>query len=99
MTEPEATYSPGDWVAIASTGTWLLAEIGADSPAIPAWWDAIRAGATSNEVLGLLVEEGFRAVRSFALVGFDPQNGRGTIAVRGAARARLQAGDEVAEVS
>jgi hypothetical protein len=93
---PEATYSPGSWVALAASNVWLLVDIDPANPAVQRWWDALRDGASVDDVLGLLVQEGFRAIQSFALAGYG--NGSGSLVLRGTAVARLVANGDVAEL-
>lgn len=94
-----ATYQPGSWVALAASRTWLLVDVDPAAPAVGEWWDSIRQGANVEGVLGLLLEEGFRVVRSFGLVGYDPVSGVGSVALRGDVRARLDDGSEALDLS
>jgi hypothetical protein len=94
-----ATYQPGSWVALAGGRTWLLVEVDPAAPAVGEWWNSIRQGASVEEVLGLLLEEGFRAVRSFGLVGYDTVTGAGSVALRGAVRAQLTRGTETDDLN
>jgi FHA domain len=85
----EASYSPGSWVALAGRSLWLLVDVDPSTPAVQEWWSAIRDGATADDVLGLLAQEGFRVVQSFALVEFDGT--AGTLALRGEASIEVSA--------
>lgn len=78
---PEASYSPGTWVAIAGSRAWLLAEIDPASPVVSDCWSAMRRGAQVDDILGIIVQEGFRAVSSFGLA--DYSGGGGRLALRG----------------
>jgi len=79
----ETLYSPGGWVALATDRSWLFADVDPTSSAVRAWWEAMHRGASLDDVLGLLVEEGFRAVPSFAVIAVGTGLESGAVALRG----------------
>jgi hypothetical protein len=89
MTSPEATgsarYNPGNWVAIASPMSWLLADLDPHSPVVARCYDLIVSGAPPEDILDAIVSMGLRAVPSFAFVSAA----RGTLLLRGSARASV----------
>jgi len=90
--EMESSYSPGSWVALAGRSLWLLVDVDPSTLAVQQWWSAIRDGAWADDLLGLLAQEGFRVVQSFALVEYDGTSG--ALALRGEASIEVSAGGD-----
>jgi hypothetical protein len=91
----EAGYSPGSWVAIAGAAAWLLADVESGHPVVTECWELIRRGASGEELLGVIVHEGFRSIGSFAVADFA--DGGGHLYLRGRATAVLTDPDGGAE--
>jgi hypothetical protein len=89
MTSADATgtarYNPGNWVAIASPVSWLLADLDPHSPVVARCYGLIVSGAPPEDVLDAIVSMGLRAVPSFAFVSAA----RGALLLRGSARASV----------
>lgn len=97
MTAPEASYAPGNWVAVAGPSSWLLAEFDPGANSVVAdCWRLIRRDAHVDDVLDAIVSVGFKAVPSFAFVHVQGSSGR--TVVRGTAIVRLTASGSVREV-
>jgi hypothetical protein len=83
--EMRATYEAGTWIAIAGPGVWAICELDPESPLVAALADAAAHGADLDDLLGIVVQEGLRAIGSFVLA--SPRGQLLALAVRGAGRA------------
>lgn len=64
----EVAYTAGSWLAMAGRHTWLLVEMTPDPALIARCWSLVQEDAEVDRILGMVLDEGFRTVRSFALV-------------------------------
>ncbi|CCH28421.1 FHA domain-containing protein [Actinosynnema sp. NPDC047251] len=74
-------YTPGASVAVVAEGTWLLIGAAPGSDVVRRCWELVRGGAGLDDVLSVIVHEGFRAVGSFALVRYT--EGERRVVLRG----------------
>jgi len=75
-------YSPGDWLVLAGAGRWLFAQVPPAAPLVALCWPLVEAGASLDDVLGVIAHEGLRAVGSFAAVSRQG-DGSARVIVRG----------------
>jgi hypothetical protein len=79
-------YSPGEWVASARQGAWLLMEDSSSSPLARRCWERLGdEESTFEQVLDMLVSEGIEHMPSFALA--MPSEDTLRVLVRGTASA------------
>lgn len=64
----EVGYTTGTWLAMAGRHTWLLVDMAADADLISRCWSLVRDDAELEQILGMILHEGFRTIRNFALV-------------------------------
>ena len=83
MTAFESHYSPGRWVAVSAGTGWLLVDLRLTDERLANAWSRLRAGATADEVLDVLLSDGLQSLPGFALVTLEQDALR--IVVRGAA--------------
>ncbi|MCW2497999.1 MAG: hypothetical protein JWQ77_3923, partial [Jatrophihabitans sp.] len=95
MLEPASltvAYESGPWIAIAGSESWLLADVAPDSAVVAGWWSALQAGAGLDDLLAVILDEGLRAVPSFAALGLT--DGGLRLLVRGLAQVEIRRGDD-----
>jgi FHA domain len=72
MTAVNATalvgYSPGGWVAMACPDIWLLADLDPNGILVRHWWELLRTGVDTDDLLDTIGQSGPGAVGNFALV-------------------------------
>lgn len=90
-------YAPGTWVGMAGSELWLLADVDPAGAVVQRCWHLITGGADEDEVLGAILQAGFRSVGSFALVRRLPEGTH--VIVRGAARVELETPAGAVEVA
>ena len=83
MTAFESHYSPGRWVAVSAETGWLLVDLRLTDERLANAWSRLRAGASADEVLDVLLSDGLQSLPGFALVTLEQEALR--IIVRGAA--------------
>jgi hypothetical protein len=76
-------YASGGGVAIVHGGTWLFAPTIPTAQVVERCWQAVRAGADTDQVVSAILHDGFRAVPDFALVNIGTDAAH--VVVRGAA--------------
>ncbi|MBW4720617.1 FHA domain-containing protein [Saccharothrix obliqua] len=86
-------YVPGGAVAVVADRTWLLLGVAPGSDVVRRCWELVRGGAGLDDVLSVIVHEGFRAVGSFALARHVAEERR--VVLRGAAVVGLVGADGV----
>lgn len=64
----DVLYTPGDWLAIASAGRWLLVEKAVDDPSIGVLFTTMRDAGEPTAVLTALLADGFTGLPGFVLV-------------------------------
>lgn len=75
------TYVPGTWTVLAGRELTFLTEASPDSALVDACWQLLDGDGGVDDVLGLIVHEGLRAVGSFALASRDRLLVRGPVDV------------------
>jgi FHA domain-containing protein len=88
---PDANYVPGDWVAVAGRGCWLLIDLPPAHPIVNQCWQLVSDAASADDLLDVLVSGGIRSAPSFALARSSTDErralvrGTASLTVRGAA--------------
>lgn len=88
----EASYVPGEWVAVAATHGWLLVDLPAHDPVVRRCWKLLSEDAAADAVLDALCAGGIGAAPGFALVTGGPASMR--VVARHPARVTIHVADD-----
>jgi len=75
------TYAPGSWSVLVGRDLTFFVESSSDSALVGACWQLLDGEGGVDDVLGLIVHEGLRAVGAFALASRDRLLVRGSVSV------------------
>ena len=64
----EGSYSPGTWTAVTTPSGWLLIDLRVTDARVADAWQVLRRAGSVDEVLDVLLHQGFEALPGFALV-------------------------------